>query len=212
MPKDYKAYLFDWDGTLCRSLEIWVATLREAFAEHNVTMTDQELGKCLGDWKATCAPLPEDQRAAFKYSVETRAYEKFLSPPLYEGVVPMLQRLKAAHKKLALITTSRRQAIDLVLAHHEIADLFDIIVTGDDVKAHKPDPEGIHSVIEYLALQPSEVVMLGDTDKDLGAAKNAGIDNMLFFPNTHANFYDRQHLDSFKPVVVIQDWNTFYAD
>jgi HAD superfamily hydrolase (TIGR01549 family) len=212
MQTDYKAYLFDWDGTLCRTLEIWIGTLREAFSERGITLSNKELGACLGDWKATCAPLPEEDRATFKLLIETRAYEQFLSPPLYDGVVSMLKRLKSANKKIALITTSRREAVAAVLVHHELINLFDVIITGDDVKAHKPDPEGILAAVEQFGLQKSEVVMIGDTDKDLGAAKNAGIDRMLFFPQTHADFYDKQHLQTFNPVAVVEDWCTFCSD
>ncbi len=208
MAKSYKAYLFDWDGTLCRTLEIWITTLRETFAEYDIHPTDKEFGRCLGDWPATMAlGVPADRHATFKAQVEMRAYEKFLSPPLYDGAVDMLKRLKAADKKLALITTSRREAIEKVLIHHGLIALFDMIITGDDVKAHKPDPEGILSAIARFKMPPAEVVMIGDTDKDLGAAKNAGIDSILFYPSNHADFYDYEHLISFKPVQIIDSWH-----
>lgn len=49
------------------------------------------------------------------------------------------------------------------------------IVTSDDVKATKPDPEGIKKVLKQLGLQPEEVVMVGDLPADITAGKKAGV-------------------------------------
>ncbi|MGF7229466.1 MAG: HAD family hydrolase [Candidatus Saccharibacteria bacterium] len=206
--KDYSTYLFDWDGTLSKTLDIWVAVLRELFASYDIHPTDKQIGAVLGDWPATLAlGVPQQNQQKFRSDAEAKAYQKYLSPELYEGVVPMLARLKQANKKLALITTSKHEAIDIVLAHHELVDLFDLIIAGDDVTAHKPDPEGILCALKHFGTPKDQAVMLGDTDKDLGAARNAAIDSILFYPASHEPLYERQYLQSLEPVRVLSHWD-----
>lgn len=50
-----------------------------------------------------------------------------------------------------------------------------LVVTSDDVKATKPDPEGIHQILEQLSLKPDEAVMVGDLPADIEAGKKAGV-------------------------------------
>lgn len=157
--------------------------------------------------------VPAAEKNNFNEIVLKSAHEDgLLTPPLYSGVVEMLIRLKDQHKKLALITSSERQVIDIVLSHHELVDLFDLVISVNDVKVHKPDPEGILFAIEKFGVDPADAVMIGDSDKDLGAAKNAKIDSILFYPESHELVYDRAYLESFNPVATVRDWATFCAD
>jgi phosphoglycolate phosphatase-like HAD superfamily hydrolase len=49
------------------------------------------------------------------------------------------------------------------------------LVTCDDVKETKPDPEGLLKVLKELHVQPEEAIMVGDLDVDMEAAKKAGV-------------------------------------
>ena len=48
--------------------------------------------------------------------------------------------------------------------------------------------------------------MIGDTEKDVGAANNAGIDSILFFPPEHKRFYDIDKLKKHKPTHIVSDF------
>jgi beta-phosphoglucomutase-like phosphatase (HAD superfamily) len=212
--KDYKAYLFDWDGTLARTFELWFKALRIAYEAYDIHLTEREIAAGFGDY-SHCIKMgvPAAEKSTFNEIVLKTAHKDgLLTPPLYNGSVDMLNRLKAQHKKLALITSSERQVIDIVLSHHELVDLFDLVISVNDVKAHKPDPEGLLFATEKFGVKLDEVVMIGDSDKDLGAAKNAKIDSILFYPKSHELVYDRTYLESFNPVAVVRDWNEFYAN
>lgn len=178
--KNYDAYLFDWDGTLSNSLDIWLNALQQTLAKHGVHIGRQETATRLGVWELMLEGVPEAEFEAAKEEVTAIAHPQMITVPLYPDVALMLQTLKGRNKKIALITASGREVIDLVLAHHELVNYFDIIITGSDVQQHKPDPEGIKVVLEHFGIDKSKAVMLGDSDKDLGAAQNAGIDSILF--------------------------------
>lgn len=214
MSKDYEAYLFDWDGTLAQTFEIWFKALRIAYEAYDIHLTDREIAHGFGDY-SHCIKMgvPAAEKNNFNELVFKAAHaDNVLTPPLYSGAVEMLNRLKSQHKKLALITSCERQTIDIVLSHHELVDLFDLVISVNDVKVHKPDPEGILFTIEKFGVDPADAVMIGDSDKDLGAAKNAKIDSILFYPESHELVYDRAYLESFNPVATVRDWATFGAD
>lgn len=214
MPKEYHAYLFDWDGTLASTFEIWFKALHKAFAAYGLEVSDREIARGFGNYSHCIeVGVPPEEKSNFnKIVLEAAETDGVLSPPLYEDVLEMLTSLKDQHKKLALITPSTREVIDIVLAHHELIDIFDLVISLNDVKAHKPDPEGILFALEKFGVTPAETVMIGDSDKDLGAAKNAGVDSILFYPESHELVYDRAHLESFDPVATIREWKALYAN
>jgi len=214
MPKEYQAYLFDWDGTLASTFEIWFKALRKAYELYGIELSDKEIAHGFGNY-SHCIKMgvpPEEKTNFNKIVVETAQEDGVLAPPLYDGVLAMLTALKEQHKKLALITSSEREVIDVVLAHHELIDLFDLVISVNDVKEHKPDPEGILFALKKFGVSPNEAVMIGDSDKDLGAAKNAGVDSILFYPESHELVYDQTYLESFSPVATINTWNMLYAN
>ena len=50
--------------------------------------------------------------------------------------------------------------------------------------------------------------MIGDSDKDLGAARNFGIDSILFYPDEHRKFYNLEKLKELEPTFIIEDFKT----
>src|SRR5687768_6613994 len=106
----------------------------------------------------------------------------------------MLQFLKKQNKRLALLTSSMGSTIDAVLEFHQLKDFFEVVVTGDTVTHHKPHPECIEVALEALGISGDKAVMVGDSANDLGAARNAGIDSLLYYPQTHQLFYDLEKL------------------
>jgi phosphoglycolate phosphatase-like HAD superfamily hydrolase len=60
--------------------------------------------------------------------------------------------------------------------------------------------------LERLHAEPDQAIMIGDSDKDIGAATNAGIDSLLFYPAEHQKFYDIEQLLRLKPTYVVDDF------
>jgi phosphoglycolate phosphatase-like HAD superfamily hydrolase len=93
-----------------------------------------------------------------------------------------------------------------VVANQELAQMFDLIITAQDVKAPKPDPEGIKSALNTFGVSGSRALMLGDTDRDIMAAHNAGIDSLLFYPSSHEDIYNLAYLQQCGPTYTIRSW------
>jgi len=94
---------------------------------------------------------------------------------LYPGIEEILRFTKERGKLLALFTGKGTHTTRITLQEFHIDKYFDYIVTGNDVLNHKPSSEGLHKIMQHFALQPDQVLMVGDAVSDVIAAQEAGI-------------------------------------
>ena len=122
---------------------------------------------------------------------------------LYPDAMAVLQKLHERGKQLALITSSPHENVEHILEKFDIRQFFEVIVAGDDVTNFKPHSEPLEKALALLGGSKSQAVMIGDSDKDLGAARNFGIDSILFYPPEHKKFYNLEIALSDQSVIVI---------
>lgn len=84
----------------------------------------------------------------------------------------LLRELKAKGFKLGIITTKYRKPFMDILDHFGISELFDVVVSGYEVKRHKPAPCIIHEAAKRLRADPKQCVV-GDSPIDVQAGKRA---------------------------------------
>lgn len=89
------------------------------------------------------------------------------------GVEAMLRGLKPGYK-LALVTTRSGSIARHFLRANSLEDLFDAVITRDDVRRLKPHPEPVLAASRLLGLEPKACVMVGDTSIDIRAGQAAG--------------------------------------
>jgi HAD superfamily hydrolase (TIGR01509 family) len=208
--KDYDAYLFDWDGTIASSLAVWLSIVKnEILQPYGIVAHDKTIVRTVfGRAAAGLVELgvPESDLGTVFQNMDVAATTQLPLVPLYDGIRELLDRLSSKGKKLAVITATVRPTMTTVLKNCGLEDIFDITVTGDEVRAHKPDPEGILYVLDHLGIKQERAVMLGDSEKDIGAAHNAGIDSILFYPPQHEAFHTLKELTSYGPTQTIHSW------
>ncbi|MBC8450526.1 MAG: HAD family hydrolase [Chloroflexi bacterium] len=89
-------------------------------------------------------------------------------------VVGLLQRLRDAGLRVAVVTTDRRAGTEEILCILGVADLVDHLVCGDNGLPWKPAPDMLLAACERLGVQPSRTAVVGDTVADLEMARQAG--------------------------------------
>jgi HAD superfamily hydrolase (TIGR01509 family) len=205
--KQYDAYLFDWDGTLADTVRLGFELMEKQCKKYGLYPTTHEMATYFGDWTAAIHfGLPEAELDTFNYELRKAFHNEMSHPPLHDDALLLLQTLKARGKKLALITSSFREVVTAVLVYHQVAELFSVIITAQDVAQPKPDPEGIQAALRACGVDTSQALMLGDSDRDLIAANNAGVDSLLFYPAAHNDIYDLEQLNQAKPRYIIHSW------
>ena len=95
---------------------------------------------------------------------------------VFPGIPGLLERLGESGMQVALVTSvPDRTLVCEALEGLTLNRYFAAVVTGEDVKRNKPDPEGIQMVLERMEVRPSRVIMVGDSASDIQAGRNAGV-------------------------------------
>ncbi len=92
--------------------------------------------------------------------------------PQVPGTLAMLRR---SGIRTAIVSTKFRYRIEGILAREKLVDAFDVIVGGEDVTQHKPDPEGLKRALAGLNVEAADSVYVGDHPVDAEAARRAGV-------------------------------------
>ncbi len=207
MKKSYDYLLFDWDGNIAKTLDIWLETLHVVLAKYGVTRSDHEYALSFGAWKRYAH---EDWKIDFDTVLpELNEYGRRRLPgvELYPDALDVLAALHSNGKNIALISSSTHQNISIPLLKHDLMQYFDAIISADDITNHKPHPEPLEKALAKLGgTDKSRALMIGDSDKDLEAAKNFGCDSILFYPPEHKKFYKLNQLKKYRPTYIVDDF------
>ena len=177
--RNFDLIAFDWDGTLFDSTKIITRCIQAAVRDVGGTVPTDEaaayvIGLGLMQALAHAAPdVPIDKYPALgeRYRHHYEAHANDLS--LFDGVLPLLEALKARGFQLAVATGKSRHGLDDVLHRVELKGMFDGSRTADET-AGKPDPRMLHELMAQFDVAPGRVLMVGDTTHDLQMAVNAG--------------------------------------
>lgn len=93
---------------------------------------------------------------------------------LYPGVLPVLDSLNGAGKKMAIVTNKPEGLAVGILEVMKLSGYFQLVLGGDSLPNRKPHPEPIEKVIKELSSSPARTVVVGDSPVDCEAAKGAG--------------------------------------
>ncbi len=104
-----------------------------------------------------------------------------LEPVIYDDSIPTLERLKKAGYKIAAMTDVATGMPDLMHKNYvkPLLPYFDLYVSSLSCGYKKPNPKGLREISEQLGIAPENMVMIGDTSRDVNAAKNIGCRSIL---------------------------------
>ena len=196
----------DWDGNLAQTLDLWQEALRVPLEKRGHFLSDAEIGANFKALREKLSAQGVDEIDAIITEADTIASKSVPYVTLYPDALEVLESLHKSSSYTALVTTSKHSTVDPLLEKYNIRGLFDVVVCGDDVTQVKPSAEPLLRALEILNGDPGQAVMVGDSDKDIIAAKNAGIDSILFYPPGHERFHDIDYLHSLNPNYVISDF------
>ncbi len=174
------AVVFDLDGTLVDSRSDIVASCQHALRAHGLAVAPATtVVGAVGDGarrllERVSGLHAENPRfaallATYLEYYATRGYARSILMPGAEAALTGLSTLP-----LAIATHKPRATTLPLLAHLRILDRFAIVVAGDDVERHKPDPDPLLLIASRLAVEPRGLVMVGDGPQDVLAGRAAG--------------------------------------
>jgi HAD superfamily hydrolase (TIGR01509 family) len=202
-----KALLFDFDGTLADTLPFYLQAYDDALRTIGFTLPEKEIVRlCFGkkeDVVCNALNVPEKTelfRTAYFEGVKT----KFKDAPLFEGVRELLFALKEKNIKVGIITFAYRWYIDQMVNQYGLAPSVDMVISTDDVKNPKPDPEAVLSFCARHNLSPADCIVVGDSKSDILMAHRAGSSSVLMHPKHYSLFYSLEDLKTTNPTHIVE--------
>jgi beta-phosphoglucomutase len=173
-------YLFDMDGTIVDNMDFHLIAWREFLKTHGVEMSDEELhykmrGTIEEGVRRNLGEHLSDEEVAVLGFQKEQMYRDLYAPHLkaFDGFDDFVKNAKQQGVKIALVTAANHHNVDFTLDGLNIRHYFDTIVTGDDVKNGKPDPEGFLIAAERFGATPSECIVFEDSIHGVRAADAA---------------------------------------
>ena len=175
-----KAVLFDLDGTLVDSLKdladsVNFALEKNGFPTHSLDKFNYFVGDGMVKLIERALPQNTDNKTFQKvFNRYINHYkEHFTDSTLpYEGIIDLLNDLKNADIKLAVVSNKSHE-MTLKVIDKYFSDTFDYVTGKKDGYPTKPDPKLTNMVMDSLGVRNSECVFIGDSGMDMAVAKNA---------------------------------------
>lgn len=205
----YQAVIFDWDGTLVDSAQRIVESMQAAAVDCQLSFrSDYDIRQIIGLglpeaimqlWPALSPNDETLQAMRERYNVHFLAE---IRPKLafFDFAVELLALLDGAGLDLAVATGKSRAGLDRAFRDMKIGHVFRDSRCADETRS-KPDPKMLYELSQSLGVDPSAMLMIGDTDFDINMAHAAGVDAVAITHGAH----DEDRLTPSKPLAMVED-------
>lgn len=210
--KKPKAFLFDLNGTMINDMEFhnhaWHSILTkdlganisfEAVKKEMYGKNQDLLERVFGIGHFSQEQI--DQISIEKEHRYQAAYKKHLI--LIPGLDKFLEQAKEAGIKMAIGSAAIPFNINFVLDNLDVRNYFSAIVSAEDVKNSKPDPETFTKGATILGIMPDDCVVFEDAPKGVEAAQNAGMKCVALTTMHSADEFSAYH----NIIAFIEDYN-----
>ncbi len=180
--KEYTTTLFDIDGTLV-TLDGALKSMHETISHFNLKPISDDriknklLGRPLKDELPKMYPTISNKTdEVVKYYTDVFAHTFIEFESLQPHVNELFRRLKRDGIKIGLVTTRKRNVALAFTEKHAIP--YDVLVSQNEVKNIKPDPESLVKALETLGSSSDDALMVGDHVFDIMAAASIDCDSV----------------------------------
>lgn len=172
-----RAVIYDCDGVLVDSTESNRAYYNHILARFKLPVVNESQMNLVqtGTGKGVLEALFEgspfgDAAREFQLQLPADIFLELLKPEPH--VHEVLRQVRTKYR--TAIATNRGKSIVPLLELLGMTDLFDILVSSNDVARTKPDPECVSIILKHFGIKPDEVLYVGDSDVDRETAARAG--------------------------------------
>lgn len=184
MTMNYKAAIFDLDGTLIDSIADLADSANDmlasyGFPQHTIEEYRYFVGNGSRKLVERCLPAEQSADPAF-VDKALECYDRCYGNRLlnktrpYEGILPMLEELQKKNIPLAICTNKQQFASDAIVEKLFPPGMFRENIGDREGMPRKPDPTKVLRIATDFGVTPEEVAYLGDTSTDMETARNAG--------------------------------------
>jgi len=176
------ALIFDVDGTLVNSVDAYHIAAGLAAQPHGLEVSRELVHQALNSQQPFWSLILPPERQADRGLVQSLRDETMRHWPqvladhvdVFPGLGDTLEALRVAGLRLAIYTGSRGESFE-PLRRAGLLELFEIVLTADDVEQPKPHPEGVLHCLGAFDVRASAAAYVGDSRPDMLAARAASV-------------------------------------
>ncbi len=187
--RNFDGFIFDIDGTLASTNDLIFASFNHVANKYlHRTFSNEEISSLFGPTEDVILKewMKENYERARKDYFDFYSSQHNEMADIFPGIAEALRLIKSKKLPVGIYTGKGKNSSEITLKQIGVFDLFDIVITGDDVEKHKPSPEGINKFVNFFGLNPEKVLMIGDAIFDVKAAKSAGVKSALALWDSYA--------------------------
>jgi beta-phosphoglucomutase len=211
----FKAIIFDMDGVLIDSYQMHKKAWNTIAKEIGFQLNDKEFKKLFGltsyEGVRTVKELKhlsDNELNDFIDRVDSTFREMFRhGVQLIDGSIDFVKLIKQKRYPIAIATSAPRENVKSFLGEVRVFNLFNVVVSGDDVHKGKPDPEIYLRTASLLQTDPKECLVFEDSLMGIESAKKAGM-TCIAISSTHEKSQLKEAdfvIDKFEDI-----WDTIY--
>lgn len=205
-----KIYIFDFDDTIVNSLPLCFECFRIVFFTYNnQILRDSEIEKMFGSSEEVIIEKNirnknhiEEGKKLFYFLYE-ELHDNYIQKQTLNEFLELVTFLKRNKNPVCIFTGKGKKSLEISLNKLSLINVFDYIVTDDDVEWSKPNGEGIKRILSHYNSVPSDAVFIGDTDADILAARDAGVSSIGVNWYKKRNFLKSPDIISDSPLDLI---------
>lgn len=186
---DFKALLFDFDGTVADTMGAHLKAWNVGLANYGLTLSKEQHRAWAGrPTRAIVQLLNEIHKIEISVEDFLRQKELHFFSSLHEvkQINPVVEIVKHYHGTIpmAVVTGSRRAAVEKILAHLGLTTYFDQLICAEDYLHGKPAPDCFLLGASLVGVNPNDCLAFEDAPLGIEAAKAAGM-NCLYIGENH---------------------------
>jgi len=208
-----RAVIFDFDGVITDSEILHLRAFNQSLAQYGIEITKNDYYTMyLGFNDTDCYKLliekgllkMDEQQINTLMIQKKKIFEQLAKAEgkMIEGVRDFLNMLEQNNIPMAICSGSLLTEVEMVLEDARLRHLFEVVVSGEQVKKGKPDPEGFLLTLQRLnenrenPITANQCIVIEDSHWGLEAAKAAGMHTIAV-----TNSYDAEQLSMAEKIV-----------
>ncbi len=131
-------------------------------------------------------------------------HEAALNATLINGIDEVLEFARIKNLKQAIFTFNTKKNAEISLKKVNISQYFDLIVGRDNVSNLKPHPDHLNYICNQLNVKTNEILVIGDTSRDIEAAINVGAHSIALNTNV-AGLFDQESFNKAEEIIELEE-------
>lgn len=175
---NFKYLLFDLDGTLINTNKLIIDSFKYTLKKHiDLDIEESQIKRYFGEpLLITLERFSKDKaELMFKTYIEYNESIHDERVEIFQDVEYALADMDKSGHTLCVVTSKRKVLAKRGLEIFDLLKYFSGIIAYEDTSRHKPHPDPIIRALDLLNAKPEQALMIGDSEFDIGCAKNAGV-------------------------------------